>query len=225
MHLGRDFKCSAFRVTFCDNDNARRLIRCLAQVENVHQVLNGQSRFRCHHCHSTCRNTCIQCNKATVSTHDLNKKQPIVAIGRVADFVDRLYNCVRRRVKADGEIRTGQIIVNGSRQADDGEARFSCQQHGPCERTVSSNDHQCIHFILEQRLVRLSAALLGSKCFTTSRLQDGAASTEDLGDRTHMQPLEVAINQSLIPLENTHRLTSMVNCCPHHCANSSIHSR
>ena len=147
-----------------------------------------------------------------------------MAVGRVADFVDRLDNRIGRRVKADGEIRTGQIIVNGSRQADDGEARFSCQQHGPCERSVSSNDHQRIDFILKQRLVRLAAALFSSKCITTSRLQDGAPSTQDLGNRAHMQPLEVAINQSLIPLENTYRLASMVNCCSHHCANGSVHS-
>ena len=39
-----------------------------------------------------------------------------------------------------------------------------------------------------------------------------------------MEALEVPINQSLIALEYTDRLTSMVHCRSHHCTYGSVHS-
>ena len=39
-----------------------------------------------------------------------------------------------------------------------------------------------------------------------------------------MEALEVSVNQTLVALENTDRLTSMVHRRSYHCTNGSVHS-
>ena len=67
-----------------------------------------------------------------------------MAVGRIPDFIDGFYRRVRGRIESNGEIRSGQVVVNRSRNTHDGDTRFLFQLNSPSEGAVSTDDYQAI---------------------------------------------------------------------------------
>ncbi len=61
-------------------------------------------------------------DKAGIPAHHLHHVDPLVASGRVPDLVDPVDHGVERRVKADGNVGAGDVVVDGGGNADGGHA-------------------------------------------------------------------------------------------------------
>src|SRR5690606_40588983 len=80
-----------------------------------------------------------QGDKAGLPAHHLHYVDPLVASGRVPDLVDPVDHRIDRRVKADGNVGAGDVVVDGGGNADGGHAHRG-QGHCPAERPVAADE-------------------------------------------------------------------------------------
>src|SRR5690606_8016207 len=80
--------------------------------------------LRYHHDLGTGTDTGPHRDKPAVTPHYFDDEYPIVRFRRVTDFIDRGSHGVDSGIVANGKIRTQQIVIDGTRQAYDGEIKL-----------------------------------------------------------------------------------------------------
>lgn len=53
--------------------------------------------------------------------HDLNDRATVMALGGVAQLIDGLDSSIHSRIVADGVFAAGDVVIDGTGQADAGE--------------------------------------------------------------------------------------------------------
>lgn len=72
----------------------------------------------------------------------LDEEEPAVRGGRVADLVDRFDRIVDRGIEPNREISAEDIVVDGARHADHGQAVLGFEELRAAERAVAADHHQ-----------------------------------------------------------------------------------
>src|SRR5690606_16150935 len=89
---------------------------------------------------------------ARMAAHDLDHQDPVVRLRGRVEAVDRLHGDVHRRVETEGEVRSGQVVVDGLRHADDVDAELG-ELGGDTERVLAADRDQRVDPAGEQVLL------------------------------------------------------------------------
>ena len=100
--------------------------------------------------------------------------------GGVADFVDTLHDGVEGSVVAYGGIGAVEVIVDGARQADDGEVEFVGKDARAGERAVAADDDQGVYLVALDHVVGELTSLGRLKLLAPGSLEDSAALLYDI---------------------------------------------
>jgi len=136
--------------------------------------------------------------EAGIAPHHLHEEDALVRVGRVANLVHALHDGIQRGVVADGQVGAGEVVVDGAGQAYAGHVVLLGKQAGARERTVTADDHKGVYPVLLHHLEGLLAALGGHKLLAASRLQYGAAATDDAADVLGVELAHLARNQAFV---------------------------
>ena len=147
-----------------------------------------------------------------------------MALGSVAQFVDHFQRSVHRGIVADGVLGTGDIVINGAGQADHGNTAV-CQCAGTTVGTVTANDDQCINAQLTALLSALILTFLGLELQAACRIQNGAASRDDVRNAAQVHFKALAVQQAIVAALNADHTEALVQACTDNGANCSIHTR
>lgn len=90
-----------------------------------------------------------QGNVARVASHDLDDAAALMGGGGVAHLVDGVHGGVHRRVKANRIVRTGNIQIDGSGNADGVDPQRG-ELARSSEGTVAADDHDAVDAVLLQ---------------------------------------------------------------------------
>src|SRR5690606_15148516 len=104
---------------------------------------------------------------ATVSSHHLNKKYPVVGCGSVPDFVNRLQRSIQCCVKSNGIVCAKNIIINCSRTAHYGNAKLFTENLSARKGAVTTNSYQAFDPVFLELLVSLLPAFLSFEIFAS----------------------------------------------------------
>ena len=99
----------------------------------------------------------------------------------VTQAVNGLYHGAQCGKEANGIVGAFNIVVDGARQTDAGEAHLS-QTHGAHIGTVTTDNHQRIQAALSHIFNRDGANMFFAEFWKTRRPQEGAAAVDHVGN-------------------------------------------
>lgn len=156
--------------------------------------------------------------------HDLDEEEPFMAGSRIAQFVHRLDDRIERRIVADRSVRTAQVVIDRTRQADDRHIELLGENTGALQRTVPADHHQRIDTAALHILISPAAPFRGHKLLAASRLQHRTALLDNVAYGIRLQIDDFIIHQSLVSAHDTFYGVSVVNRRTRHGTDRSIHS-
>ena len=115
-----------------------------------------------------------------------------MAAGGGADLADGVHTDVHRRIIAQGHFRVGQVVIDGSGNADAGHAEIA-QGLGAAETAVSADDHQAVDLHALQGFDGFLLKLLFLELQAAGRAQIGARLVRDIQHQFQRQLLHVVL--------------------------------
>ena len=186
-------------------------------VLHVEFLLRQQDR----HCARSDGN--IQSDVTRVAAHDLNDAAAVVALRSITQLVDHLQCGVHGGVITDGVIGAGNIIVDRTGQTDHRDAAV-CKLTSTTVRAVAADDDQSIDSKLTALCSALVLTFLGLELKAAGRIQDRAASLNDVGDAAQVHFKALAIQQTIVAALNADHPITLVQTGTNHSTNCSIHT-
>ena len=138
--------------------------------------------------------------------------------------VHQIHHRIHGRIIANGGFRAGDIIVDGARNADAGQAQLR-QIPGAVIGAVSADDDQAVYAGFHCIFVRLFPVFCLVKFLTSGGKQDRPAFFQDIGHGRKFHDPEIFLQKAVISPDNTHGNDIIVKGCPHHAADRHIHPR
>ena len=141
----------------------------------------------------------VQRDPARVPAHDLDDQRPVVAFRRGVQPVDRLHGDVHRGVEAERVVGRAEVVVDGLRHADDGNA-LAVQPRRDAERVLAADHHERVHAQAGQVVLDpLDAVAPGTVLLERvrpRRAEDRAAARQDAAHRVHVQRHRVRLKRT-----------------------------
>src|SRR6266545_518650 len=159
-----------------------------------------------------------------MSPHYLDEKKAFVRVRSVADFVDGIDGRIDGGVEAECEIGAEQIVVDGTRNADELAAPDFRQIHSAAKRAVAADEHERVHAELLQ-IVR--GFLLPFQCKERGSprcLQDGAAALDNVRDGAGLHLDEFLMEDSLVTTLEAQHANAVSERDAGDRANGGVHS-
>ena len=157
-----------------------------------------------------------------LSSHDLDDGAAAVGLGRVTDHVDHLHDGVHRGVEADGEVGTGDVVVDGAGDADTVDA-FAGQGLGTAEGAVTADDDDAFDAETVAHVGRLLLTAVGHELHAAGRSENGTAALDDVGYAAQIHLRDITGHQAFIAVvdaDHTHIVLEAgtddgTDCCIH----------
>jgi hypothetical protein len=144
-------------------------------------------------------------------------------IGRVTDFVDRLYRRVHRRIETDGEIRTGNVLVDRTRDADAGDIKFIGEDLCSIERTITTDHHQPVNSALAEIRIGFFPSFRSPEFILSGRLQNRATALDDIGHTAGIHRLDVIIYHARIATNDPKNFQVMIESGSYNGPDTCVH--
>ena len=156
-------------------------------------------------------------------SHNLDEEEAFMAGSRIAQFVHRLDDRIERRIVADRSVRTAQVVIDRTRQADDRHIELLSENTGALQRTVPADHHQRIDTAALHILISPAAPFRGHKLLAAGRLQHRAALLDDIAHGIRLQVDDFVIDPSLITAPNTFYGIPVIDRRTRHGTDRGIH--
>ena len=153
-------------------------------IIEVEGNLGHQNRFRAS------GKARMEGNEARVTAHHFNYVDPLVGGGSIPDLVDRVHHRIGCRVEPDRLIGAYQIIVDGSRNANDGYAQVALRANPPRIEPPPPMTTRPSELLLPNVVQGPLLTSWRSKLLAPGRSQDSPAPMDDVGDGTGGHDLE-----------------------------------
>ena len=134
-----------------------------------------------------------------LSSHDLDDRAAAVGLGRVSNHVDHLHDGVHRGVEADGEVGTGDVVVDGAGDADTVDA-FAGQGLGTAEGTVTADDDDAFDAETVAHVGRLLLTAVGHELHAAGRSENGTTALYDVGYAAQVHLRDITGHQAFIAI-------------------------
>src|SRR5450756_28421 len=125
IDVARQFLCMP--CAFCHDDDVVFLLRHDVVVQARDEFGDAEGQFRGQNDIGASCQSGFECNGAIVSAHDLDDKHAVVRLRHVANTVDGVNGDVDSSVKPDGVVKPIQVVVDGRRDSNDGNAQLAEQ--------------------------------------------------------------------------------------------------
>ena len=175
------------------------------------------------HSHSAGGDGHVQSDVTGVAAHDLDHTAAVVALGGVAQLVDHFQRGVHGSIVADGVIGAADIVINGAGQADHGDAAV-CQRAGTAVGAIAADNDQRINAQLAALFSALILTFLGLELQAACRIQNGAASRDDVRNAAQVHFKALAVQQAIVAALNADHTEALVQAGAYHSAHSSVHA-
>ena len=146
-----------------------------------------------------------------------------MGLGGVTQLVHHLHAGIHGRIKADGILTAGNIVVNGPRNADTGQPTTG-QILSAAEGAVATDDHHAVDPHFPTVGDGLLHALLRAEFRAAGRIQHGTAAVDDIRNTAQIHGLDIPIDQAVISTVNAKRLHALAQGRAHHGTNGGIHA-
>src|SRR5450830_1828741 len=113
--------------SFRHNDDVVFLLRHDVVAQACDEFGDAERQFRGQNDVGACRQSGFECNGAIVPAHDLDDKNAVVRLRHVANTVDGVNGDVDGSIKPDSVVKPIQVVVDGRRDPDDGNAKLAQQ--------------------------------------------------------------------------------------------------
>ena len=140
----------------------------------------------------------VEGEEAGVASHDLDEEESLVRGGRVTDLVDALHDGVQGRIVTDGEVGAGEVVVDRTGQADDGEVVLLGEIASAMQAAVATDDDEGFDAVFDDHVVGLTSALGGTELVAAGGLEDGATTLDDVADALGFERGDLVRDQSAI---------------------------
>src|SRR6516225_9465805 len=128
----------------------------------------------------------MQCNIARIPTHNFNNEESIMRISSIPDFINGFHCSIHCCIKSNGEISSGNVFINSSRETNARDIIFRRKNIGSSERSVAANYHQSIYAEGLEVLICFLSSLGFEEIFTASCFQNSSSTLNDIGYGTGM---------------------------------------
>ena len=118
--------------------------------------------------------------------------------GSITYFVNGFYYCIESCIIPKSIGSTIYIIVYSTWDTHYRESKFLVEKQSTCERTVSSDNYQCICFGSYKVIIGFLASFRRTKFLRTSRLEEGASTIDKVTDTTGIQRGKVIFYHALV---------------------------
>ena len=148
-----------------------------------------------------------------------------MGVGGIADLVDRFNGGIDCGIEADGKVGSGDVLIDGARQADTGDIEFGAQLMGAAKGAVTADDDEAIDTELFQVGVCLFAAFMFEEFLAAGGLEDGAAALDDIGHASGVHGDDIVLDHSAITAHDAKYLHSIIYSGTNNGTDGGIHSR
>ena len=148
-----------------------------------------------------------------------------MALGGITDTVHTFHNGIHRRVVSYRRVRTIKVVVDGTRQSDDRHIILFGKHSRTCQRTVTTDDHQRIDFLLLHVFESLVATFRSHELFRARRLQYRSSKINDSRHVFGGKTLYLAVDESIPSAIDTLDFIAVVDTGTCHGTYGRIHSR
>ena len=146
----------------------------------------------------SCRYGAVLCQETGIASHHLNEEDAFVAVGRVADFVHALHDCVQCGVVAYGQVRAVQVVVYRAGQTYARHVKLFGKDASAGKASVAANYHQGVYVVGHHVVVGLLSALCRLELLASGRLQYGASALDDVAHVLCGKLLYLVVHQSFV---------------------------
>ena len=171
----------------------------------------------------------VQGDPARVPAHHLDDERPVMAFRRGVQAVDRLHGDVHRGVEAERVIGGTEVVVDGLRHADDGNA-LVVQPGRDAKRVLAADDHQGVdaepvHVVLDPLDAGPARAGLLER-IRPRRAEDRAAARQDAAHRGHVERHRVRFKRPPPAVTKSEELDPVIlSTLAYHRADHRVQSR
>ena len=168
--------------------------------------------------------TGAQRQPASPPPHNLYNAAPIMGLGGVPQLVHHFHHGVDGGVVADGLVAAGNVVVDGARQPDAGDA-MGGQIPGALEGAVAADDYHAFNAVLVAVVHGFLHTFLGAEFGAAGGIQDGAASMDGIGYAAQIHGNQFAFNQTIIAPHHAEHFHPLMETGTHDGAHGGVHAR
>src|SRR5690606_6227639 len=145
--LFHNIRGTAFLISLCHDDNAGGF-GSPKRLQRMYHIIDRSLGFRYHHQFRASAHCTLHGNIATVPAHDFDEKYSVMGSSRIPDLIDCFQCGIECCVKTDGIVGAINIIVDGTRATNDGNAEFLTEDLRTSKGSVSTYGHQSLNAML-----------------------------------------------------------------------------
>src|SRR5659263_614085 len=208
---------------FCHDDDVVFLVCHDVVVQACDEFGDTEGQFRGQNNVGASCQSGFECNGAIVSSHDLDDEYTVVRLRHVANTVDGVNGDVDSSVKPDGVVKPIQVVVDGRRDSNDGNAQLAAQVTTSLCAVSPDPDHAVQPVLLDDERCLLTA-FLSAEQLTAGTLEHCASEFQDAGDTACVEFYPGVGYQSVVAALEPDRLDSHRRSRACNCADGSVHT-
>jgi hypothetical protein len=158
------------------------------------------------------------------SAHYLDEKDHAGGFARVPDLVDGRHGGGHRGIEADGFVGAENVVVDGSRDADDGQTVLQLQRVGALKCAAPADRDQRLDAVFAHLLDSTSAHRGVEKLRGPGCPEDGAAVLDDVTDRAVVQLVEAPVDEAGVAVAIADHRHAVSGRGPDRGADGGVHS-
>ena len=170
-------------------------------------------------------NAAVKGNITCIATHYFYYKQPVVCICGISYFVYGFYCGINCRIKTNGEISTGNVLIYGAGNTNAGYVKFIAKSLRTPKAAITANNNQPFYAPFFKVIVCFFSSLGFHKFFAPCTFQYGSATLNNVGDTPAFHPYYIIIYHAAIAPHYAIYLQSMINAGTNYTPYCRIHTR
>ncbi len=143
----------------------------------------------------------------------------------VTNFINGFHRGIERSIIADGIISAENVIINGSRYADDLDTEFFAENIGTFKGSVTTDADHAINAVFPAIFKRFFASFVGFKFCGAGRFQDGTPFGNNMFHRARAHLNKAVRHQAVEAFTNAITIDFVVARRADHGAQRGIHAR
>ena len=148
-------------------------------------------------------NTGVQRNPPGISSHEFNDHDSVVAFGSCMQAINCISGNLNRRVKPKCEVGPKNIVINGFRNTNHGQASLFKDQRCHRQRSISTDDDEPIKLLFGEAFLHQINSISGVKRATATGTQDRSPSRQQSSNIGFLQRNVTLLHHSIPRIEKS----------------------
>src|SRR5436190_24047936 len=145
-------------------------------------------------------------------------------IHRIPYFVDRFNSCIDGRIKTNGKISSGNILIDSAGNANAWDIKFFAEFHSAAKRTITTDNDKTIDPSSFQVFIPLLTAFIIEVLFATGGLEYRSTALNNIGNRTGFHFMDIIFDETLVTPHDPIYFEAIINALTLMDSDSGIHT-